>query len=141
MIGTPASRIRVRAAVLRPISSIASGGRADPDEAGRLHRAREAGVLGEEAVAGVHRLRPGRACGVEQLLDDQIALGRRLSSEREGLVGGRDVPRAAVGVRVDRDRPRPSSRSVRKTRIAISPRLATRTVEKLDIVAAYSPRG
>src|SRR3974377_2238238 len=81
MIGTPAFCIAVRAAVLFPISSIAAGGgplqrtaparpagrfvphqrdrgrgRPDPDEARVLDGLREAGVLGEEPIAGVDRL-------------------------------------------------------------------------------------
>ena len=44
--------------------------RADPRQPGLLDRAGEAGVLGQEAVAGVHGLRAG-ACGrLEQPLDD-----------------------------------------------------------------------
>jgi hypothetical protein len=80
-------------------------GRADPDEPGLVYRASEVRVLGEEAVPGVHGLRTGGAGGADQLVDDEIALGRGLPAERECLVRGRHVARPAVGVGVDGDRP------------------------------------
>ena len=78
--------------------------RPDPDEARSLDRARERGVLGEEAVPGMDR--PGaRSLGRgEQLLDDEIALGRRVAAEREGLVGVARMLRDAVGIGVNGDR-------------------------------------
>jgi hypothetical protein len=81
--------------------------RPDPDEAGRFDRAREPRVLGEEAVPRVHGVGVRRASGLEQLLDDEVAVRSRLAPERERVVGRRDVRRAAVGVGVDRDRPEP----------------------------------
>jgi hypothetical protein len=57
-IGTPASFISSRARVFEPIASIALGGRADEDDPGLLAGAREGGVLGQEAVAGVDASAP-----------------------------------------------------------------------------------
>ncbi len=79
------------------------GGRADEDQAGVGAGLREGGVLGEEAVAGVHGLRPGLRGGVEQPLDRQVALARRCRAEPHGDVGLPDVARAGVGVAVDAD--------------------------------------
>ena len=57
--GTPARFAAVRAAVLLPIVSIASGVGPDEGQPGVAHRRGEVFVLGEEAVAGMHaRRRP-----------------------------------------------------------------------------------
>ena len=110
------------------------GRRPDPGEPGVDHGAGEVGVLGEEAVAGVDRVGAGR-------------LGRR---QHRGRRRGRSRPgccRAAVRRRRPRGRtagrrPRRSgsrrsrcraSRQVRKTRDAISARLATSEIER-DLV-------
>ena len=53
------------------------GRRADPGEPGGLDRPREAGVLGEEAVAGMNRLGAGALRRLDQPLLAQVALGRR----------------------------------------------------------------
>ena len=50
-----------RALTLSPRASIAVGGRADPGQAGVDDRLGEVGVLGEEAVAGVHGVGAGLA--------------------------------------------------------------------------------
>ena len=55
---------------------MAVGRRADPDEAGVDDGLGEVGVLGEEAVAGVHGVGAGAAGDVEQLVDDEVGLGR-----------------------------------------------------------------
>ena len=104
MIGTPAACIRVRAAVLWPISSIASGGGPTHTTPGRLDRARERRVLGEEAVARMHGLGARPLDRREQLLDVEVALRRRAPAERVRLVRARDVEGRAVGIRVHGDR-------------------------------------
>ena len=104
MIGTPAACIAWRARVFDPISSIADGGRADPGEAGRLHRRGEPRVLGQEAVAGMDRLGPRAQSRVEQLLGDEVRLGRRLPAQGECLVGEPGVQRRPVDVGVHRNR-------------------------------------
>ena len=91
-------------ATLSPISSIASGGgpmNATPsvgDGPG------EVGVLGEEAVAGVHAVGAAASDRVEDRLGVEVALGRGLTAERVGLVGEPDVQRVAVELGVHRDR-------------------------------------
>ena len=71
--------------------------------------------------------------GLDDPLADEVALGCRAGADQVRLVGGAHVQRVAVGLGVDGDRPIPSSRSVRKIRIAISPRFATSTFEKSGI--------
>ena len=104
MIGTPAACIACRARVFEPISSIAAGGGPIQTRPGRLDRPREECVLGQEAVPGMHGLRAGALGSLEQLLDDEVALGGGQAPERVRLVGGRDVPRRPVGVGVDGNR-------------------------------------
>ena len=50
-------------------------GRADPGQPGVHDGLGEPGVLGQEAVAGVHGVRAGLRGDVEQLVDDQVGLG------------------------------------------------------------------
>ena len=52
----------------------------------------------------MNRLRPRGPRSLEQLLDDEVALGCCQAAEREGLVGVRRMQGAAVGVGVHRDR-------------------------------------
>ena len=103
MIGTPALFIRSRASVFEPIASIASGGGPIQVEPGRLDRAREVGVLGQEAVSRVDRLGAGGAGGLEDPFLVQVALCRSAGSEQERLVRAAHVERAAVGLGVHRD--------------------------------------
>ncbi len=75
--------------------------RADPGQSGRLHRLGEAGVLGQESVAGMDEVgarAPGR---VEQALDREVALRRRRRADAEGLVRHQDVRRHPVDLGVD----------------------------------------
>ena len=80
------------------------GRRADPGEAGVDHGAGEVGVLGEEAVAGVHRVGARSARHREQLVDDEVRVRARGAVERVGLVGELRVTGVAVLVGVDGDR-------------------------------------
>ena len=79
------------------------GGRADEGDALLLERGREGGVLGQEAVAGVHGLGAGLLDHLEQLVDLEVGLGCRPGPEQVGLGGALDVLRVAVGLRVDGD--------------------------------------
>ena len=89
----------------------------------------------------MHGLRARRASRAEELLDDEIALRRRLSAERERLVGG-----AARAARRGRrpSRPRPT-----EAELAQRPEDADRDLAAVgdeDVgearhLAAYSPRG
>ena len=79
------------------------GRRADPGQAGVDDRLREVGVLGEEAVAGVHGVGTGPRGDVEELVDDEVGVGGRGAAERVGLVGDLHVQRVAVRLGVDGD--------------------------------------
>src|SRR3954467_9698108 len=90
-IGTPASFMISRARVFEPMASIASAGgpmnlmpASSPAraKAALLARGCECGVLGEEAVAGVDRLRAGLLGGLDQLLDYEVALVRRPGADQ-----------------------------------------------------------
>ena len=78
--------------------------RADEDDSRFAERPRESRALGEEAVAGMHRLRARLLGGGDDLLDHEIGLGRRGRSDRDRLVGHFDVQRVLVGLGINRDR-------------------------------------
>ena len=95
---------------------------ADPEQPGRADRLGEVAALGEEAVAGVDRVgaRPQRGLDVllrPEVRADLLALVRRARVQRAEVVGRRD-----------RDRRDAEPARVRKTRNAISPRFATRSL-------------
>ena len=75
--------------------------RADPGDAGLAEGAREAGVLGQEAVARVHGLGARLADHLQQPRDVQVALGRRPRAEQVRLVGVLHEQRVAVHLAVD----------------------------------------
>jgi hypothetical protein len=75
---------------------------ADEDDSGRGAALGEVGVFGQEAVAGVDGLGAGAASSLQNALDVQVALGCGGAADGDGLVGGRGVQRAGVGVGVDR---------------------------------------
>ncbi|KZE94510.1 hypothetical protein AVP42_00993 [Agromyces sp. NDB4Y10] len=75
----------------------------DEHDAGLGARAPEGGVLGEEAVAGVDRLRAGVEGRANDARRVEVALGCRSRADAHGLVGERDVRGARVGVGVDGD--------------------------------------
>ena len=93
--------------VLAPHALDDVGRRADERQAGIGARAREVRVLGEEAVAGVDRLRARAPRGVEHGVDRQVRLARRRRPDAQRRVGLADVRGDAVGVGVDRDGPQP----------------------------------
>ncbi len=102
-MGTPAACIAARAAVFVPHQLDGSRGRTDPREPCLLDGAREAGVLREEAVAGMDRLGAGAFRSLEKPLDDEVALCRGWRPDEVRLVGHADVERVAVGLRVHGD--------------------------------------
>src|SRR5207247_1636834 len=64
------------------------GGRGtDEDDPGLLASLREGGVLREESVARMDRVRGGLDRGVDDLADVQVCFGELLPSERDRLVG------------------------------------------------------
>jgi hypothetical protein len=71
---------------------------ADEDHSGLLAGPREGGVLGQEAVAGMDRLRAGLIGDLQDLLHPQVALGCRAGAEQVGLVGAAGVRRVAIGL-------------------------------------------
>ncbi len=78
------------------------GRRPDPGEPGVHDGAREAGVLGEEAVAGMDGVGPRVPCRLDEGIHAEIRLPGRRGSDADGVVGGEDVRRLAVRVGVDR---------------------------------------
>ena len=64
----------------------------------------EAGILRQEAVARMDRLRAGVPGRRDDPVGHQVALARRRPADMDGLVGHRDVARVAVGVGIDGDR-------------------------------------
>jgi hypothetical protein len=91
------------AADFEPIAGDRLGRRADERDAGRGASAREAFVLGQEAVARVDRLRAAALRDLEDLAAVEVAFARRRRSEPVGLVARGDVKRVRVGVRIDGD--------------------------------------
>jgi hypothetical protein len=77
--------------------------RPDPDQPRVEHGLGEVGVLGKESVAGVDCVGTGAEAGVDDFLDDQVRVGGRVATEREGLVRHADVQRIPVGLGIDRD--------------------------------------
>ena len=77
--------------------------RADPGQARVDDRLREAGVLGEEAVAGVHRVGAGLLGDGDDLRDVEVGVGRRRAAQAVRLVGQPDEDGVAVGLGVHRD--------------------------------------
>ena len=80
------------------------GRRADEGDAALAADARELGVLGEEAVAGVDRVGGGDLGGADDRRDVEVALGGRGRADAHGLVGEAHVERARVDLGVDGDR-------------------------------------
>ena len=81
-IGTPASCISSRARVLEPIASIALAGGPMKTMPASSHARANGGVLGQEAVAGMHGLGARLLADLEDLLDVEIALGRGRPASR-----------------------------------------------------------
>ena len=63
----------------------------------------EAGVLGQEAVAGMHRVGAGDLAGRDQRRDVEIAVARRRRADADALVGEPHVHGVGVGGRMHRD--------------------------------------
>jgi hypothetical protein len=79
------------------------GRRAHERHARALYCARELRVLGEEAVAGMHRVGSRAARGFDDAPDVEVARRRRVAAERLGTVGEGDVCGLAIGIGIDRD--------------------------------------
>ena len=120
-VGTPASSaIRFAASLSPPLRSASAGGPTHV-EPGCLDGIGEVAVLGEEAVPGMDRVGAGLPRGADVLGGVEVGadLDRRVGRARMQEPASSGATTATV--------PRPSSRAARKTRSAISPRLATST--------------
>ena len=91
------------ALALSPSASIAAGGGPIQVSPASMHGLGEVGVLGEEAVARVHRVGAGLLGDRDDLGDVEVGVGRRRAAQRVRLVGEPDEQRVAVGLGVDRD--------------------------------------
>ena len=102
--GTPARSISALAAALAPMARIAAGGGPMKTMPAAVAGFGEIRVLGQEAVAGMDRLRAARARRIDDARDRQIALARRRRPDQ-------DAPRrpcatcsaSASAVGIDRD--------------------------------------
>lgn len=72
------------------------GSRSDESDAVRIEDIGELGVLREEAVTRMHRIRTGDLTGGNDLMDVQIALARRRRADADALVGEPDMHGVAV---------------------------------------------
>ncbi len=78
--------------------------RTDPDQTGVGHGAREVGVLGQEAVARMHRVGAGSPSRVDEQVDPQVGVGRSAAGQVHGGVGLADVGQPGIRVGVHRHR-------------------------------------
>ena len=77
--------------------------RPDPDEASIKHGLREVGILRQEPVPGVNRIRPRRLRRRDDLRADQITLGCRRGADMHALVSDTHMQRLGIGIGIDRD--------------------------------------
>ncbi len=111
--------------------AIAGLGRADEHQSLLLAGACEVGVFGQEAVAGMDGFGPGGQGGLDDAVDDEVAFRGWGWTDEIRFVGHLHMQRIPVGLRVYRHGADPSSRQPRITRMAISPRLAMRTLRNI----------
>ena len=64
----------------------------------------ERGIFGQEAIAGMDRLRFGGERGGDDFLANQIALARRRRPDMHRLIRLPHMQRLGIGIRIDRDR-------------------------------------
>ena len=76
-------------------------GRADKGHALGLQRLGEFGVFRQEAIAGMHRLRPALTDRIHDLVDHDIGLVRRRRADMHRLIRHRHVQRVPVRVGID----------------------------------------
>ena len=79
------------------------GVRPDEHDAGGFQRLGERLALGQEAVAGMHGLGARRLAGRQNLVDQQVALGRFGRADGDGGIGHLDMQGVLVGLGIDRD--------------------------------------
>ena len=78
--------------------------RPDEDEPGGLDGASERRILRQEPVAGMDRLRPGAARGIDDGVDRQVRVARRRRADPLRTVGQPHMERVDIGIRMHRDR-------------------------------------
>ena len=91
-------------AIFQPHGADRGRRRADEGNAGGQAGLREIGVLGEEAVTGMHAVGAGRLRRGDQPGAREVTLRRRRRPDVNRLVGQPHMQRVAVGVGIDRDR-------------------------------------
>ena len=64
-------------------------------------------VLGQEAVPGMHRIGPRAPRRVDDAVDAEVTVARRIGANRIGLVGHADVEGGPVALGIDRDALKP----------------------------------
>ena len=79
------------------------GGRTDEDDPFGVQRLAEAFALGEEAIARMHGICARRLARFDDLVGQQIGLGRGRRADMDGLVRQQHMRRAGVGIGIDRD--------------------------------------
>src|SRR2546426_11364968 len=102
-MGTPAAFMRRRASVLSPIVLMAEAGGPTKTSPAPPHGLRERRPLGEEAVAGMNCLTPGRLGSGDQLGDVEIGLGGRRGADQHGRLRRANVWGETVGFGVHGD--------------------------------------
>ena len=100
--GTPARDRRLPRGGLAAHQRDRFGRRPDEGQPGVAARGGEVLVLGEEAVAGMHRVGARLPRGVDDRVDAQVALARRVRPDRPRLVRQPHVQRRAIAVGIDR---------------------------------------
>ena len=78
--------------------------RADEDDVLGLEGSGEGGILGEEAVAGVHSFGAAGLTGGNDLVDREVGIARSGTADMHGLVGEFHMHRVTVGIGIDGDR-------------------------------------
>ena len=92
------------ASILSPIRRICSGFGPMKAISWSAEDLREAGVLRQEAVAWMHRVRAGDLAGGKKRGNVEIAVARRRGADAHALVGQLDMHGVGVGGRMDGDR-------------------------------------
>ena len=86
------------ASSFEPIASMTAAGGPTKMSPAASHGRSERGVLGQEAVPGVHGVGAGSLRRVDDQVAAQVGVGRRAAGKPHRLVGHRHERRAGVGV-------------------------------------------
>ena len=78
--------------------------RADEGDTCRVERLSKIGVLGQEAVAGMHGFGAARSDRLHDLVDDDVGFCSRRRADMDGLIGHAHVNRIDIGIGIDGDR-------------------------------------